>query len=544
MMESLSQSFQQLLHGDASPVSISCLALAILIPYYIFVYAKQERISAVPHVPSILPFVGSGLSYFGAPSKASVYWRKKYGDVYTMMVFGKTYLKVYRPADVESLLRLPEKKGSLAEAYIDLAGKALPQPDTSRKMKDKARENPKLAALLAPLQSGTPLIAHSVRPHNLKSWVPDIEEVLQQQLDALSDSGRFELFAWCQDVISCVTVRMMLGSKVANDPELLRTFVDLFFEADPERGFGTPLGALTTIGEVAIRGERQIYVKVRELLFQFVDEEIEKCVQRSKSGSAKTDFEEEDSSALASMVQQWYHRKLNGSDEDIYYARTRIANDLFNFTFAAFSNSFGMSAWVLYHYLLDTKGLQSVLRKELLETPENKLTNTYPQLEVAILEMARLYTPGDLHRKLKADWPLPSNPKIVVPKGTVVLASALTTMRDKTRFDKPNEIDWNRDYKKAGAMFMPFGAGAHPCVGRKFALLEIALLTAETIRQLDMKLMDPGEVPPTKNNKEWAKFEGEILEGIENQPPLDLTQPGFIWRPTIPIMIEYQKKKI
>mmetsp|Transcript_54206 Transcript_54206/g.80862 ORF Transcript_54206/g.80862 Transcript_54206/m.80862 type:complete len:264 (-) Transcript_54206:236-1027(-) len=259
------------------------------------------------------------------------------------------------------------------------------------------------------------------------------------------------------------------------------------------------------------------------------------------------------------MVSVYYHRKLNGNKEDVDVARTRIANDLFNFTFAAFSNSFGMAAWVLYHYLCDTKGLQSVLRKDLLKSSENKnnpLTHhpTYPQLETAILEMARLYTPGDLHRKLRMDWPLPSNPNIVIPKNTVVLASFLTTMRDKSRFDKPNEMDWNRNHKSAGAMFMAFGAGSHPCVGKKFALLEIALLTARAIQQLDMTLLEndtstssseDGE-PTTKqnnNNKEWNDFKGEILEGIENQPPLDLTQPGFIWRPTVPIMVRYQKKK-
>lgn len=493
------------------------LALAVLVPYYALVYSKQERIAGIPHVASLLPFVGFGPSYFASPSQNSVKLRERYGDIYSMLIFGRLYCKIYKPKDVETLLRLPEKRASMLEAYIDLAGPSLPQPDRSQKV----QTNPKMKALLDPIQhSGTPLIAHSVRPHNLKAWVSDIGDVVQQRFDALPPKGTVDLFDWCQNLISAVTVRMMLGSKVANDPALLQRFVDLFHESDPERGFSSPLRGLATIGEVALRGERKIYTQVREILFPLVDEEMEACVKRSDSA----DTEKQDSSALASMVSNWYHRRLNGNQEDLKLARTRIANDLFNFTFAAFSNSFGMAAWVLFHYLRDTKGLQSVLKEE-LANPENQSSHTYPQLEATILEIGRLYTPGDVHRKLREDWTLPSNPNVTIPKGTVMLVSGLTTHREASHYGpRPQEIDIRRDYKTAGNMFLPFGTGSHPCVGKKLALLEIALLSAQAIQQLDMELVagvEDGSCP----------FTNQVLSDIPNHPPCDLSQPGFIWRP-------------
>jgi hypothetical protein len=67
-------------------------------------------------------------------------------------------------------------------------------------------------------------------------------------------------------------------------------------------------------------------------------------VSRQASDTNETE-EQSDSSALTSMVSNWFHRKLNGNLEDIHSARTQIAKDLFNFTFAAFSNSFGMVVW-------------------------------------------------------------------------------------------------------------------------------------------------------------------------------------------------------
>ena len=193
-----------------------------------------------------------------------------------------------------------------------------------------------------------------------------------------------------------------------------------------------------------------------------------------------------------------------------------------------------MSAWVLFHFLKDTKGLQSILREELME-PRNQSTHTYPRLEATILEIGRLYTPGDVHRKLREDWRLPSDPDVTLPKGTVMLVSSLTAHREASRYPRPRELDTGRDYRSAGGLFWPFGTGAHPCVGKRFALLEIALLSAEAIRQLDMTLV-PGDKDGT------CAFTNQVIDGVPDHPPLDLSQPGFIWRPAYPITVEYRKK--
>lgn len=527
----------------ASWQGIATLAVVALASHYCYTYCtrKRERIRGIPHVPSKLPFIGYGSVYFTSICQSSVKLRQLYGDIYTLQIFGRLYCKIYDPKDIDQLFKMPEKRASLIQAYMDLAGPSLPQPD--RSVKRNASE--KLSKLLDPLtHSGTPMIAHSVRPQNLKTWVPEIRTVFQQRFDKLPPKGEVDLFDWCRDLISVVTVRMMLGSKVAKDEALLRNFVDLFNQSDPERGFAGPMTALATIAEVAWRGERKVYVQVRELLFPLIDQQIKACHERNGADDGG------DSSALSSMVQNWYHRKLNGNLEEVQLARTRIANDLFNFTFAAFSNSFGMAAWVLFHYLRDTNGLQKILRDELLETTTNTTTTTdnsipqCPKLEATILEIGRLYTPGDVHRKLLHDWTLPSNPKITIPRGTIMLTSTLVAMRDPTKYttNNPYELDITRDYKSAGTMFMPFGTGSHPCVGKKFALLEIALLASEAIQQLDMELVVQDNNNNNNNVVEECAFTNQMIQGIPNHPPCDLAQPGFIWRPAVPIKIKYEKK--
>jgi cytochrome P450 len=56
---------------------------------------------------------------------------------------------------------------------------------------------------------------------------------------------------------------------------------------------------------------------------------------------------------------------------------------------------------------------------------------------------------------------------------------------DPTRFDE------GRDERlgTANRTVLPFGAGAHPCVGRRFAILEIALFCSEALQQFDWDLV-------------------------------------------------------
>jgi len=56
---------------------------------------------------------------------------------------------------------------------------------------------------------------------------------------------------------------------------------------------------------------------------------------------------------------------------------------------------------------------------------------------------------------------------------------------DPTRFNE--DLD---ERMGAACLFMPFGAGAHPCVVRRFAVMEIALFVAEALQKFEWKLVD------------------------------------------------------
>jgi cytochrome P450 len=549
----------------------------------------SSRTTSVPHVPSLLPYVGSGLEYFASPVDFVTRMQTKYGNVFSATVFGHLYLFLMDKQDISAALSLPEKKASLLKAYDDLAGRMLPKEhpndyiNINNNNKCKFTPSEIKAKISGASVSGTGPIAHSVRPGRIAAWIPMIQNVLNDSFDRMKatattsseDEGQqVELWEWSRQVICAVTVRVLLGNRATRDSTLLHNWVQIFHEANPEAGFGNPLSTLSTLWEIGIHGERQVYVRARELILPYVDEEIEKCIAENNNGDHKdkdndndNDIDnDEDASVLSEIIKSWYSTKLGKNDDLLRAARIRLANDMFIFTFAAFSNSFSTAAWILFHTISNTNGVGDKIRNEL----KDGYTTNCPELTKAILEVARLYTPGAVHRKLMQDWNLPSSLStstsstttsstghagpsqeavvVTIPKNTTLLVSAYHCMRHSDSFVRPCEFDTSRydegdddESKSAGRMFLPFGTGAHPCVGKRFAVMEVSLFVAQALQTFDLQVVVP---PPNPGDGfgtcEWTNA---AVQNCPNHPPLDKTQPGFIWRPQGPVMIQYKLKE-
>mmetsp|Transcript_29587 Transcript_29587/g.54292 ORF Transcript_29587/g.54292 Transcript_29587/m.54292 type:complete len:85 (+) Transcript_29587:1085-1339(+) len=83
---------------------------------------------------------------------------------------------------------------------------------------------------------------------------------------------------------------------------------------------------------------------------------------------------------------------------------------------------------------------------------------------------------------------------------------------------------------------MSFGFGGHPCPGKRFAMLEIALFVAD-LKRLDLTTVKN----VTKANNTRNKFSAESF-GVQEHPEVDVGQAGVIWRPVRPILVEYSQR--
>ncbi len=104
-----------------------------------------------------------------------------------------------------------------------------------------------------------------------------------------------------------------------------------------------------------------------------------------------------------------------------------------------------------------------------------------PYLNQVIQETLRLYPPVHfIDRRTKEEITFG---EVTVPAGMYLLLSPLLTQRDPKYFQQPSEFRTERWKPDAVAQrdtfsFYPFGSGPHACIGKKLALVEIALVIA------------------------------------------------------------------
>ena len=481
-----------------------------------------------------LPYVGSTPAYFAGMAAFCTRHHCTLGDAFVTTLLGKAAYFVTGAADVTAVLRASEKYVSMYQAFGTLGGPLLPrESDTDYATVTAAQRKQISQGHAWDGVPATPLIAHAVRPPKLAAWIPSIRQVLDKTLAKLN-GGQVDLFAWCQEFIQSVTARLLLGDSVPLAVQ--EQWVALVQQCEPEEAISGQ-ASWQTAAEVALGRERAIFAQCRAILEPYLDKELVK-VQQQQQADCNNKNDDTDGSVMASYVRQW-HERLKGNDKLLQVAKRRIANDMFFFSFAAIINSFVMAAWVLYHVMRNTEDCGTRIKQE-LETLGDE-AGTWPELENTILEIGRLYSPDVTFRKVIQPFVLPSCQE-TIPPGSLVMISKVVCHRNPKYFSNPYQFDPSRldrdEHKQAGALFQPFGAGVHPCSGRKLAVLEIAMLVRAAMQTFDWKLV--------KDNNEMDDdpFTQSMISNVPGHPALNPAQTTAIWKPLHPVMVEYKRKKV
>ncbi|KND33610.1 cytochrome P450 [Streptomyces acidiscabies] len=113
-----------------------------------------------------------------------------------------------------------------------------------------------------------------------------------------------------------------------------------------------------------------------------------------------------------------------------------------------------------------------------------------------LTEVLRLYPPGYLiSRTATRDTLLGDG--IAVPAGTMVMFSYYALQRDPRHFPEPAAFRpdrWAAFAEGACPAFLPFGLGAHGCLGESFAWTEMAIVLASVAARWELRASAP--VPP------------------------------------------------
>lgn len=220
------------------------------------------------------------------------------------------------------------------------------------------------------------------------------------------------------------------------------------------------------------------------------------CTKESKNRMAKGD----EPSCLIDFWMQEQAKEIDESGESApppHSADHEIAGHLFDFLFAAQDASTSSLLWAVTLLDLHPQVLTRV-REEVLNlwSPDSDKLITADQIremkytQAVAREVLRYRAPATMVPHIAAvDFPLTES--YTIPKGTIVFPSVYESsfqgFPEADRFDPDRFSDERQEDQVCKRNFMVFGAGAHQCVGQRYALNHLVLFIAMFATLLDFK---------------------------------------------------------
>lgn len=234
------------------------------------------------------------------------------------------------------------------------------------------------------------------------------------------------------------------------------------------------------------------------LAVQKLVETLSVCAQESE---AKMEEGEEPTCLIDFWTQEILREvkeaEENGEKQAFRYTHEEIGGHLFDFLFAAQDASTSSLLWSIT--LLDShpEVLERV-RKEVsgIWSPESNTMITGDQLmqmkyvAAVAREVVRYRAPATMVPHIAGvDFRLTED--YVVPKGTIVFPSVFDSsfqgFTEPDRFDPDRFMEERKEEQVYKRNFLAFGAGAHQCVGQRYALSHLMLFIAMFVSLIDFK---------------------------------------------------------
>ncbi|KAI1753783.1 cytochrome P450 6A1 [Xylaria castorea] len=120
----------------------------------------------------------------------------------------------------------------------------------------------------------------------------------------------------------------------------------------------------------------------------------------------------------------------------------------------------------------------------------------FPLIDLALRETIRFCLPGATFRKNMSGHDIPiGGSGEVVPDGAFVIFLVEDSLfgdwyTDKLKWNPSRYFEENAEDKKVPHAYMGWGSGRHPCLGMRFAKLEMALITAYWVGMFDFEFSD------------------------------------------------------
>ncbi|MBD3638570.1 MAG: cytochrome P450 [Crocinitomicaceae bacterium] len=191
-------------------------------------------------------------------------------------------------------------------------------------------------------------------------------------------------------------------------------------------------------------------------------------------------------------------RFMNPEDEKLKpFTAKELRDEVMTIFIAGHETSANVLAWAFYK-LASLPDIQEKVYQEVSALGDKELKfedmHDLPYTIQVLSETMRMYPPVWHMGRMNLEEDEIGG--YVIPKGSHVRLSPLALHRSKNYWDDPHTFNPDRfETEKAKQQtpftYIPFGAGPRLCAGRNFAMMEMVLILAKTIRQYKLSYSGP-----------------------------------------------------
>lgn len=472
------------------------VTVAIIVVLVALVWKFTGRPKGLPPGPTCFPVIGnSGLFKPSEAVQAHRNLRKKYGDIYTLMIFHHQMIIVHGYENIRELLC------TQGDLFSD-------RPNTIingvfNKQKGLMWASGVLWKEHATFAMAT-LRKFGFGTHSLQGQIMEEVDCLMGELqkkDKQSINIKSTLDASVSNVICSILFGRRFDYEDAKFKELVISLEKMFASTNPS----SPVFIFPTLHHLPMSSFGQM-----EKSFKEIDEFTKEMIQEHRRKFDENNINDFIDSFLMEKKRRGTEGNSTFTDEQL----TIVIREIFGAGTETTSNTILWALLALIHYPKWQETLRENIETAIGQSqPKMEDKENLPNVEAFILEVQRYanVAPFGIPHAPKKDFKYNGH---LFPKGTCVTFAIDSVMMDPAIFPEPLLFKPERFLDEVGncngeqkEKLIPFSTGPRSCIGQSLAKMELFLFLTRFLQWFKIKPEKPNCLPP---------FEGNL--GLTNMP--------------------------
>lgn len=467
-MDSVAQRFEHLV---ARWSAIDSVVLATAAAIFGCLLYFQFNSNAIPTYSQYFPYLTQWQFFESRADLTTKAFKKFKGSIFKLKVIG--YPVIVTRSHQARAFFFGDKNLSFTEGYKILLGGAPRLEDIKIEGEHIGTDN---------VSWFSSRITHLLRKERLGDMLPVFIADMDHQINQWSDEGTMDPFVDIYNVIFQLTARAALCDEIADDPKLIARVRVLYEKI--ERAADAKSFIFPWLPNAAIREKNDALKELYALLSDVVEKKKKRGTVHLDTIQTLMDLGDGTSDIVGFALGTLFAGVLNTTNIACWIPLFLDANPEWKAKAKAEINTF-----------LDKNSIgNDPVAARMMQASAEAWEEQLPVLDTIIRETIRLVVTGSaMRRNIEKDVKIDGK---VIERGAFLLYPLAELhydpeiYKDPYNFDPGRFDDGREEDKKVHFGYLGWGVGRHPCLGMRFAKLELKLLTVYLLAAFDFLHVD------------------------------------------------------